>query len=255
MTLSSRERILVLIGLCVLLLGAFAWFWYLPHSRNIASLEELNHSLQGEIEKLQAVPVSAAPDPAAAEAAVEQMEASFPLQPDQVTVMDILNKAAKGTDLVLKAMSNDGNSAAEHTGRLVFDVRTQGGFHDTMDFLTRLEEEARISAVDNIVLTAVKRKAESSGATVTVTESGSAGGTGSTPVYFLQPLLAPAAKSLPAQPESTEKAAAAPADTEKRQALNLVPGQVETQMQVTFYYYNEKSDAAEKNKTQKSTAK
>lgn len=259
MTLSQRERLLVLICLCVIILGGFMWFYYLPHSRDIASLEELNRSLEQEIEQLQAVPVTAVPDQAAAEAAIEQMEASFPLQPDQVTVLDILNQAAKGTKLTMKAMSHDekGNTTQEHTGKLVFDVTTRGNFHDTMDFLGKLEGETRISAADNIVLTAVKRKEQSSGATVTVENSGGTDGKESTPVYFLQPLAMPTAKSAPAQPTAQEKtvAVAPAADTETRQALNLVPGEVEMKMQVIFYYYNEKPAVAEKNKAQGATAK
>ncbi|MGI6467981.1 MAG: type 4a pilus biogenesis protein PilO [Syntrophomonadaceae bacterium] len=259
MIFTQRERILVLLCVCVILIGAFAWFYYLPQSQQIADLEEQNRSLESEIEQLRAIPATAAPDPADAEKALQEMEASFPLKPDQVTVLDILNKAAKGTDLVIKSMSHSDKSSntSERAGKLVFDVSTSGNFHDTMDFLTKLEEDTRISAVQNIVLNAVKRTADSSGPSVTVTESSSETVAESQPVYFLQPLLMPTPKSAVAQPE-TEKPAAtnAPVDSEKRQALNLVPGKVEMKMQVVFYYYNEKAAAEKNNKTsQGSTAK
>ena len=175
MIFTQRERILVLLCVCVILIGAFAWFYYLPQSQQIADLEEQNRSLESEIEQLRAIPATAAPDPADAEKALQEMEASFPLKPDQVTVLDILNKAAKGTDLVIKSMSHSDKSSntSERAGKLVFDVSTSGNFHDTMDFLTKLEEDTRISAVQNIVLNAVKRTADSSGPSVTVTESSS----------------------------------------------------------------------------------
>ena len=119
-----------------------------------------------------------------------------------------------------------------------------------MDFLTKLEEDTRISAVQNIVLNAVKRTADSSGPSVTVTESSSGNCCGEPTGVFPAALAHANPKSAVAQPE-TEKPAAtnAPVDSEKRQALNLVPGKVEMKMQVVFYYYNEKAAAEKNNKT------
>jgi hypothetical protein len=247
MTLSNREKMLLLGCVVVLIAAAYIWFFFLPLSGEIASLTEQNQSLQADIERLQAVPALAEPDPAAAQQALEEMEASFPLKPDQVEVLDILNQAADKTHLLLKSVNNSekSNSSAGKTGKMSFDVTTRGGFHDSMEFLSRLEEDGRISSVDNIVLNTVKKKDQPAAAQATVSESSSES---APPVYFLQPLLAPVAKSEALQ-QPGEKTPGPVVETVTRQAANLEVGQVEMKMQVIFYYFdNEKKAEADKNK-------
>jgi type II secretory pathway component PulM len=243
MNLTRREKLLLAGCVYILAIFTFAWFFYLPNSREITRAKDANRSLNREIEQLQKAAAAGA-DSGRTQEILAEMEAAFPALPDQARVMQVLNSIADRNNLVLKTMSHSGgnNAAGDRTGQLPFEVTFEGDLDNLLALLKSLRESERINNVDSIEFNALKKEV----LPAVAASGGEEDGETSPPIYFSPPLTAPEPKSrqLTEAPVSSVGTAVAAARTEPRQSELLQPDRYEMRMQVVFYYYNSEKPAA-----------
>lgn len=233
MTLSPRERTLILIAVYALALFIFVWFLYLPQQARSSALQADNQQLAQEKMRLEAIrQKQEQKETVSAGTELTAVKEQLPTQEEMIPVLKYLNESSKKCGVELASLEYRGRADTDGEARtLVFSVETDGSIFDLIDFLQQLLEAPRFISVEDISLNARK------------VESTSNAGEDSTPTYYIAPPGIPQAKLERVKVEVEE---AEPVnEPERRIADSFIPDQFDMRVTIHAYYSPEQSDEAD----------
>ena len=227
MSLSQREKTLIVIAVYALAIFCFVMFLYLPGQAKIAALQADNQQLTQEQTRLEAIrqkqeqskPVDETSD-------LAMVKEQLPTEQEMIPVLKFLDETTNKCDVELASLEYRGAREDEGAARtLTFAVETSGSIFDLIDFLQQLLASPRFISVADISLNACKA------------ENTSDSEKESTPTYYIAPPGIPQAKLERVKVEVEEvESDGAP---ERRVADSFIPDQFDMKVTINAYYYPE----------------
>lgn len=234
MSLSQREKTLIVIAVYALALFCFIWFLYLPGQARIAALQADNQQLTQEQTRLEAIrqkqeqskPVNEASDWA-------MVKQQLPSEQEMIPVLKFLDESTNKCDVELASLEYRGAKEDEGEARtLTFAVETSGSIFDLIDFLQELLAAPRFISVANVSFSACKAE--------NISESVEQEGI---PTYYIAPPGIPQAKLERVKVEIEE--AQPSAETNQRVADSFIPDQFDMKVTINTYYSPEQPDESQ----------
>ncbi len=227
MSLSQREKTMVVIAVYALAFFCFVWFLYLPQQDRTASLQAENQQLSQEKMRLEAIRKKQEQQAPVSEGGeLTSVKEQLPTQEEMIPVLKYLNDSSKECNVELASLEYRGTKKDEGAARtLTFAVETSGSIFDLIDFLQQLLASPRFISVAYISLNACKA------------ENTSDSEKESTPTYYIAPPGIPQAKLERVKVEVEEvESDGAP---ERRVADSFIPDQFDMKVTINAYYYPE----------------
>jgi len=227
MSLSQREKTMVVIAVYALAFFCFVWFLYLAQQDRTASLQAENQQLSQEKMRLEAIRKKQEQQAPVSEGGeLTSVKEQLPTQEEMIPVLKYLNDSSKECNVELASLEYRGTKKDEGAARtLTFAVETSGSIFDLIDFLQQLLASPRFISVADISLNACKA------------ENTSDSEKESTPTYYIAPPGIPQAKLERVKVEVEEvESDGAP---ERRVADSFIPDQFDMKVTINAYYYPE----------------
>lgn len=186
MTLSQREKTLIVIAIFALAIFVFIRFLYLPGQDRIADLQAANQQLDLEQQRLEAIlEKQEKSQPVSENIDLVRVNEQLPTQEEMIPVLKFLDESTRQCDIELSSLEYRGAKEDEEgeTRTLTFAVDTSGSIFDLINFIQELQAAPRFISVADVSLNACK--AEQSN--VSVEEE-------SIPTYYIAPPGIPQAK-------------------------------------------------------------
>jgi len=225
MSLSQREKTMVVIAVYALAFFCFVWFLYLPQQDRTASLQAENQQLSQEKMRLEAIRKKQEQEkPVSEDRELIAVNEQLPTQEEMIPVLKYLNDSSKECNVELASLEYRGTKKDEGAARtLTFAVETSGSIFDLIDFLQQLLASPRFISVADISLNACKA------------ENTSDSEKESTPTYYIAPPGIPQAKLERVKIEIEEP----DSEPDKRVADSFIPDQFDMKVTINAYYYPE----------------
>ena len=242
MSLSQREKTMVVIAVYALAFFCFVWFLYLPQQDRTASLQAENQQLSQEKMRLEAIRKKQEQQAPVSEGGeLTSVKEQLPTQEEMIPVLKYLNDSSKECNVELASLEYRGTKKDEGAARtLTFAVETSGSIFDLIDFLQQLLAAPRFISVADISLNACKA------------ENTSDSEKESTPTYYIAPPGIPQAKLERVKVEVEEvESDGAP---ERRVADSFIPDQFDMKVTINAYYSPEDPDQAAESNTAETDA-
>jgi len=236
MSLSQREKTMVVIAVYALAFFCFVWFLYLPQQDRTASLQAENQQLSQEKMRLEAIRKKQEQQAPVSEGGeLTSVKEQLPTQEEMIPVLKYLNDSSKECNVELASLEYRGTKKDEGAARtLTFAVETSGSIFDLIDFLQQLLAAPRFISVADISLNACKA------------ENTSDSEKESTPTYYIAPPGIPQAKLERVKVEVEEvESDGAP---ERRVADSFIPDQFDMKVTINAYYSPEQPASAAESK-------
>ena len=230
MSLSQREKTLMVIAVYALAIFCFVMFLYLPGQAKIATLQADNQQLTLEQTQLEAIlqkqeqskPVDETID-------LAMVKEQLPTEQEMIPVLKFLDETTNKCDVELASLEYRGAREDEGAARtLTFAVETSGSIFDLIDFLQELLAAPRFISVANVSFNACKAENISG----SVEES--------IPTYYIAPPGIPQAKLERVKVEIEE--AQPSGETNQRVADSFIPDQFDMKVTINAYYSPEQPD-------------
>lgn len=145
-------------GLCVVILGAFYWFYWAPTAESSATLQTQIATIQTENQRTRAV----ADQLPQLEAEVESLEANFqtlstilPEEQETDGLLRRLQEAAADTNLELVRTDYQTEVLHDFYAEVPIQLELLGTFHDLARFFDRVSKFGRIVTVADVSISAV----------------------------------------------------------------------------------------------------
>ncbi len=240
MSLSQREKTMVVIAVYALAFFCFVWFLYLPQQDRTASLQAENQQLSQEKMRLEAIRKKQEQQAPVSEGGeLTSVKEQLPTQEEMIPVLKYLNDSSKECNVELASLEYRGTKKDEGAARtLTFAVETSGSIFDLIDFLQQLLASPRFISVADISLNACKA------------ENTSDSEKESTPTYYIAPPGIPQAKLERVKIEIEEP----DSEPDKRVADSFIPDQFDMKVTINAYYSPEDPDQAAESNTAETDA-
>lgn len=228
MTLSRREKILLIIAGYALLVFCFVWLIYLPQMHKIEAIKADNQQLAQEKTRLenirkkqeQSTPVNND---------LALVNEQLPTQQEMIPVLKFLDQSAAKCDVSFASLDYRGANEDEGEARTVtFAVETSGSIFNLMDFLKELLAAPRFISVADISLNACR----ADNSNVSAEES--------QPTYYIAPPGIPEAKLQRIKVELEEDLSVS--EPEKPVASSFIPDKFNMKITINAYYSPDQQD-------------
>jgi len=236
MSLSQREKTLIIIAVYALAIFCFVWFLYLPQHGKLQALQANHEELTQEKMRLEAIRQKQEQEkPVSEDRELIAVNEQLPTQEEMIPVLKFLNDSTKKCGLELASLEYRGAKGDEGAARtLTFAVETSGSIFNLIDFLQQLMAAPRFISVADISLNACKA------------ENTSDSEKESTPTYYIAPPGIPQAKLERVKVEVEEvESDGAP---ERRVADSFIPDQFDMKVTINAYYSPEQPASAAESK-------
>jgi len=231
MSLSQREKTLIIIAVYALAIFCFVMFLYLPGQAKIAALQADNQQLTQEQTRLEAIrqkqeqskPVDETSD-------LAMVKEQLPTEQEMIPVLKFLDETTNKCDVELASLEYRGAREDEGAARtLTFAVETSGSIFDLIDFLRELLAAPRFISVANVSFNACRAESISGSSDEE-----------SIPTYYIAPPGIPQAKLERVKVEIEETQTSG--DTNERVADSFIPDQFDMKVTINAYYSPEQPD-------------
>ncbi len=231
MSLSQREKTMVVIAVYALAFFCFVWFLYLPQQDRTASLQAENQQLSQEKMRLEAIRKKQEQQAPVSEGGeLTSVKEQLPTQEEMIPVLKYLNDSSKECNVELASLEYRGTKKDEGAARtLTFAVETSGSIFDLIDFLRELLAAPRFISVANVSFNACRAESISGSSDEE-----------SIPTYYIAPPGIPQAKLERVKVEIEETQTSG--DTNERVADSFIPDQFDMKVTINAYYSPEQPD-------------
>ena len=158
MSLSQREKTLLVITIFGLMVFCYGWFAYLPLQSKIAALQVDNQRLTQEQTKLEAIhKKQEANQPVNLSGEIAIIKAQLPTEPEIIPFLNSLTETTHKCDVEIASVEYQvADKDQRKVGTLVFSLEAMGSASSLFDFLQELLASPRFINITQVTFQACK---------------------------------------------------------------------------------------------------